>query len=306
MSIFRNSHGKIRVLWQILLFFLLYTLLSLISSILLRILYYGLNLSSDSSISLLLINIFKDKNYSMVIYHVIDLFSCILAIFIIIKKFYKKNLRDIGMVPLKNHCSELIFGLIFGAISMSVIFFILLFTENITIEKGLSSPSISYYTYTGIAVFIAVGIKEELLCRGYLMNLLNDMNRPWLSIILSSVIFSLLHIFNPNVEPLGLLNIILVGILFGYMYLRSRNLWMPIGYHITWNYFQGNVFGFPVSGTDPQGIYSICNIKDNLLTGGKFGPEGGILATAVILISFFVIYKLPLSKAKNSNKLERY
>jgi membrane protease YdiL (CAAX protease family) len=104
---------------------------------------------------------------------------------------------------------------------------------------------------------------------------------------------------------MGLLNIFLVGLLFAYMFYKSGSLWMPVGYHITWNFFQGNIFGFPVSGTEPSGIYTIINTKDNLITGGGFGPEGGILATAVIIICalFVFIYCAPERESKRNYDL---
>ena len=95
-----------------------------------------------------------------------------------------------------------------------------------------------------------------------------------------------MHGMNPNVSILGL-NIALVGILFAYMFVATNSLWLPIGYHITWNYFQGNVFGFPVSGTTPNGIYGVEVVAGrDWLTGGAFGLEGGLMATLLILVGF--------------------
>ena len=82
-------------------------------------------------------------------------------------------------------------------------------------------------------------------------------NPKWLIYVISAVVFSLAHGMNPNVGIFGLVNIALVGILFAYMFDATKSLWLPIGYHITWNYFQGNVFGFAVSGTTAHGMYAI-------------------------------------------------
>ncbi|ABY95500.1 MULTISPECIES: hypothetical protein [Thermoanaerobacter] len=73
------------------------------------------------------------------------------------------------------------------------------------------------------------------------------------------------------------------------MYLKTGNLWMPIGYHISWNYFQGYIFGFNVSGNAMRGIYNAFP-KNNFLSGGEFGLEGGIITTLVILITFLILY----------------
>jgi membrane protease YdiL (CAAX protease family) len=105
----------------------------------------------------------------------------------------------------------------------------------------------------------------------------------------SAVIFSLMHIGNPNVSAIGLTNIVLVGILFSYMFIKSGSIWMPIGYHITWNYFQGDVFGFQVSGLKQVGIYKTTILNDNIINGGAFGPEGGIATTVVIIMGLLFV-----------------
>jgi hypothetical protein len=74
-----------------------------------------------------------------------------------------------------------------------------------------------------------------------------------------------------------------------YIYIRSGNIWMCIGYHITWNYFQGYVFGFKVSGTNSQGMLTTVFPKNSILNGGAFGPEGGLFVTIVILLGILFV-----------------
>nr|WP_272509134.1 CPBP family intramembrane glutamic endopeptidase [Clostridium ganghwense] len=176
---------------------------------------------------------------------------------------------------------------------MTLIFIVLLVTGNISLINSLLKPKFTQNTLWGIFLFIIVAINEETMCRGYILNTLNQMGKPWLSAGISSAVFAALHLGNPNVEFVGILNIFLVGMLFSFMYIRTKSLWMPIGYHLTWNYFQGNVFGFPVSGTSgATGIYRIGELKENILTGGFFGPEAGILATVVLALGFLVVWKI--------------
>jgi membrane protease YdiL (CAAX protease family) len=98
-----------------------------------------------------------------------------------------------------------------------------------------------------------------------------------------------MHGMNLNVTVIALINIFLVGLLFAYMTIKSENLWMAIGYHITWNYFQGNIFGFEVSGNVVEGVYSTKSVTESVINGGKFGPEGGLIVTAIILLGFVYI-----------------
>lgn len=189
---------------------------------------------------------------------------------------FRRPLKDLG------------FGLLLGAISIVLIFIILYATGDVTLLNPFSQPEFSVYTLTFLLLFILVGFFEEMFFRGYVMRTMADRGNPkWLIYIVSAVIFSLAHGMNPNVSLIGLLNIALVGVLFAYMFDVTKSLWLPIGYHITWNYVQGNVFGFPVSGTTPHGIYSISVEGGNeLLTGGAFGLEGGMLATLLIVLGF--------------------
>ena len=72
--------------------------------------------------------------------------------------------------------------------------------------------------------------------------------------------------------------------------MKSKNIWMPIGYHITWNYFQGYIWGFGVSGISVNGLYKVENVTNNIINGGAFGPEGGIIVTIVTCLTFGIVY----------------
>jgi membrane protease YdiL (CAAX protease family) len=217
----------------------------------------------------------------------ISFLSTLVMITLMLKFIDKKKFKDIGFTSLKYGYKNLIVGFLIGAFSIAIIVLILSVSGAITIVKNSNTKT--YYLLWGLYTFILVGLEEELMSRGYFINALNQMGKPWLSVLISSIIFSLMHILNPNIVFLGLLNIFLIGVLFSYMYIKTGNLWMPIGYHISWNYFQGYIFGFSVSGNAVRGIYNAFP-KNNFLSGGEFGLEGGVIATLVILITFLILY----------------
>lgn len=301
-KIFKNKYNELRSGWKIIIVVLSYQLMQLI------ILIIG-----GGIISIVVVNS-RNRNFTpeqinmevmsilnsgagRFVSQIIGLLCLILVLYIILKTIDRKRFRDIGFTFISRDTgTDLIYGLFMGAVSMTVIFIILLITNNIKLDRGLLYPVFSMSTLFGLISFVIVGISEELLSRGYCINALNVMGKPWMSVIISSVIFSLLHLLNPNLRVFGLLNIALVGILFGYMYLKTNNLWMPIGYHITWNYFQGDIFGLPVSGLNQKGVYNISTYTDNLLTGGNFGPEAGILATIIIIMGILLIWGMPSYK----------
>jgi len=293
-KIFKNNKNQVRAGWEILFVMISYMFFSVVISAItgmISVIFIAKNVPIEQIPNT--INNFMQANpLGILLTQVMDFIALIIVLTITIKAINKKKFSDFGFASIRKNYKNLLLGLLLGAISMTIIFFILLFTKNIKLEGSLGKPKFSSYTFYGLILFIIVGIKEELLSRGYCITLLNNhMKKPWLSIIISSIIFSAMHFFNPNVKILGLFNIVLVGILFGYMFVKTKNLWMPIGYHITWNYFQGNIFGFPVSGTDPHGIYTIKEVNDNILTGGAFGPEAGIITTIIIITGMIVVYK---------------
>lgn len=209
----------------------------------------------------------------------------ILITFLLWRFMNKGTMKQLGF---RGSLNNLWFGLFLGALSITVIFIVLLATADVTLLNSLSNPQFSLFTVTFLILFVLVGVFEEMFFRGYIMSTMETRgNKKWVIYVASALIFSAAHLANPNVSIVGLVNIALVGILFAYMFDATKSLWLPIGYHITWNYFQGNIFGFAVSGTTPNGIYGVEVAEGrDWLTGGAFGLEGGILATALILAGF--------------------
>jgi membrane protease YdiL (CAAX protease family) len=135
-----------------------------------------------------------------------------------------------------------------------------------------------------LLVFLAVAWNEELLTRGYLLQNLEEGLGIVPAVIVSSVIFGLLHIFNANSSVLASLGVAIAGLLLAAAYLVRRTLWLPIGLHLGWNFGEGPIFGFPVSGLDAGGLFTLSVTGPEEFTGGAFGPEAGILAIAAEII----------------------
>ena len=104
----------------------------------------------------------------------------------------------------------------------------------------------------------------------------------YVALVLSSLLFAILHIFNPNTSAIGMINLFLAGILLGVSYIYTKNLWFPVALHFSWNFFQGPVFGFHVSGLDMNAIIIQKPQEEQLFSGGTFGFEGSILATVCL------------------------
>ncbi|OWZ83563.1 CPBP family intramembrane glutamic endopeptidase [Natranaerobius trueperi] len=240
------------------------------------------------------IDIVNLNNSGMMIFAILQNVAFLLAVWLFVRFWEGRSLSIIGITNLtKNTKSDLIFGMALGAVSITVIFLILLLTGSI--EANLSTFDLELFGYlvSGLFMFSMVAFVEELFARGYCMTVITKERGMALAVVISSIIFAILHIGNPNLTLIGILNIFLVGLLFAAMFFFTDNLWMPIGYHLTWNFFQGNIFGFSVSGLPVQGLFSIEYVGNNIFTGGAFGIEGGLVTTFVIISGFFVLYKRP-------------
>ncbi|MGD8406728.1 MAG: type II CAAX endopeptidase family protein [Anaerolineales bacterium] len=140
------------------------------------------------------------------------------------------------------------------------------------------------------AVFMLVGWNEELLSRGYhLQTLASGLNLFW-GVVLSSAVFGVLHLGNPNATWISAAGILFAGFFLAYGYLSTKQLWLPIGLHIGWNFFEGVVFGFPVSGMDFYRLMHITINGPELWTGGAFGPEAGLVVLPGILLGSALIF----------------
>ena len=139
-------------------------------------------------------------------------------------------------------------------------------------------------------IFLLVGWNEELLSRGYhLQTIASGLNMFW-AVLISSAFFGLLHLDNPHATWVSTAGIFFAGVYQSYGYIRTRQLWLPIGLHVGWNFFEGVVFGFPVSGLD---IYALTRIQVTgpvSWTGGAFGPEAGLILLPSLIVGSALIY----------------
>jgi len=147
-----------------------------------------------------------------------------------------------------------------------------------------------------IGMLAAGSIGEELLFRGYALQILIAAAGPWATIIPVGLLFGLLHYGNPSATILSSGITAGFGILFGYAYLRSRDLWLPIGLHFGWN------FTLPLFGVNMSGLrirvtgYEMSWTAGNLWSGGEYGPEGSVLTVLVLVALFVYVWKIPVRR----------
>ena len=141
----------------------------------------------------------------------------------------------------------------------------------------------------GVVLFVIVAFIEELVFRGYLLNNLLENMKPWWALILTAALFAFMHTQNNNVTLLSILNLFIAGLILGVNYIHTRNLWFAIFFHFGWNFFQGTVLGYKVSGIETgSSIMQQGLMGPETLTGGSFGFEGSIICTILLLLMLLI------------------
>lgn len=217
---------------------------------------------------------------------------------VIIARYWldRRSFSSLGYKFDKNVLPDLIAGIAIPFVLMAIMFGVELGAGWLTF-KGFAwqdtSPGVILSQLIFLfGVFIGVAWNEELLSRGYhLQTFASGLNIYW-GLFLSSSIFGLLHLGNPNSENqlMVTLGILGAGLFLAYAFIRTGQLWLSIGLHIGWNFFEGPIFGFPVSGTGSFNLTRISVSGPQLWTGGGFGPEAGLVVFPALLIGAGLIY----------------
>ncbi len=157
--------------------------------------------------------------------------------------------------------------------------------------------------FLSMGLMILVAFSEELVFRGYILQNLLDSIGKWPALLISALSFALAHSANPGFSLLAALNIFLAGILLGINYIYTRNLWYAILLHFSWNYFQGPILGYDVSGQNLQSLFQ-HEVKGSIwITGGSFGLEGSLITTGLFIVAIGLmafVYKKKLALATDS------
>ena len=226
----------------------------------------------------------------------ITLFSFVfisLLVFFRVKVIEKRSFSSIGFNK-NNWLKKYSLGFLIGLAMMSIIVLILLPFGYITVDKNPIQPvGVSAIASVLVILFgwIIQGATEEIVTRGWLLNVLSTKYNIGVGLLISSTLFGLMHLTNPNVNYIAVINIILVGLFYGLYVIKTNDLWAVCGMHSAWNFAQGNIFGFKVSGLDVSvgSLIDLNLVGSDFVTGGIFGPEAGITATFILLASIGIL-----------------
>jgi uncharacterized protein len=163
--------------------------------------------------------------------------------------------------------------------------------------------------FVSLGWMILIAFSEELVFRGYILgNLMETIPNKWIALAVSAVLFAAYHAITPGVHTLAFLNLFLAGMLLGINYLFTKNLWFSFLLHVSWNFFEGPILGFRVSGTSFPSLLQAEPNGDLFITGGDYGLEGSMLMTLLLLATILVLawaferkYNRPITPASASS-----
>ena len=232
--------------------------------------------------------------YHYLLYYELFSFVIILFLFIFWVKVIEKNaLSSLGFVK-RNWLKYLAWGILMSLVQMGVIALVYQLSGIGSFELNELSLEPILFILGLFPFWLLQGGTEEVATRGWLLTRIAARANLPLAIAISSSLFGFLHLGNSGVTFLSVLNIVLDGVLAGLLLVYTDSIWLVVAQHGTWNYVQGNLLGFQVSGTGADAsIFSFTmGSGPDWLTGGEFGAEGSLITTIVLLASLVIVYRL--------------
>ena len=218
----------------------------------------------------------------------------ILALFLWVRWVERRPLSTLGFVK-KGSLVELVKGLAVGFLLFSLVALLMLLSGAGSFEWGQLTMRPFLYILILLPLWMIQGGAEELVTRAWLLPVsVKKTNLP-IGLLTSSLLFALLHLGNPDISILPIFNIALFGLFASLYLLRTDNVWGIIGLHAAWNFSQGNIYGFSVSGTgvDAAVLNFIPKSEWSWLTGGVFGAEASIFSSFILLLAvLYLLFKM--------------
>lgn len=211
----------------------------------------------------------------------------VLTAAVIMLRLERRPFSDLGL-SVKGHAKGLWYGFL-----MAVLLYLVGFGLSLVMgEVEVSGFQFRPLDLLGALLFFGlVALFEEILMRGYILgHLLHTRLNKFLSLFISAALFAFLHIFNPEIAFLPMINLVLAGMLLGASYLYTRNLCFPLSLHFFWNWIQGPVLGYQVSGNNFMSTMLKLHMpEENVLNGGAFGFEGSLICTVLMIVCTILI-----------------
>ena len=204
--------------------------------------------------------------------------------------------EEIGFRNPEKALNRFLFGIFLGFCIISSFFAFFYCFGYVKLLGFVKPPKISIILQE-ILISLILVYNEELIFRGYMLNTARK-SGLWYSLLITSLTFGIAHLSNPNINILAILGLTVAGFLLAASFLIYDEIWVPIGLHFMWNLAEEKIFGFPLSGLDPKSwLFSVKLTGPEWITGGNFGPEGGLIPILIELLAILVIIKFWLRRS---------
>jgi len=211
--------------------------------------------------------------------------------------------RAIGVSVTPCGIRDLITGLAIGAAAMGISVGASMISGGLSFTSDdVDGTAIARSLVVSFVIYALAAAFEEAVFRGYLLQTFTRSGLTWFAITATSAFFGMVHLGNRSATLFSTANTILAGILFGIAYLKTRNLWLPFGIHLMWNWMQGSIFGIEVSGMtflSPFPLLKEIDRGPSWLTGESYGIEGSAACTVGLLLAMAIMYFLPIGPTKD-------
>lgn len=221
--------------------------------------------------------------------------ATIIAVFIYCTKIEKRRLFTLGFCK-NGAVSEYLIGLLIGFAMFSAAYGTVLLSGELSFGGFNSKASVGLMLLFFLG-FVVQGASEEILLRGYFFVSSAASSSVPTAVFISSALFAAMHLSNPGISFMAIINLFLFGVFAALYFLRRGNIWGISAVHTVWNFAQGNLYGCKVSGMNMnETLFTSIENGGTLWSGGEFGPEGGIGVTIILAIGIII---LTLMKNKN-------
>ncbi len=198
----------------------------------------------------------------------------------------RRPFASLGFATTRRTLGQLGGGVLLGAGLLGLVIGAIALLGGISFEPGNVAVSGVTLLLAYLVIHLNIALLEEGLARGYVFQALLEGLGPLPALLITSVGFGLLHFDNPNVNGVALFNLVLAGLFLGVLVLKTKALWMAIGFHFSWNLVQSNVLGLRVSGVQMEDYWVKTELSGaDWLTGGAFGPEASPLTTLALSLA---------------------
>jgi len=275
--VFLRAHdGRLRAGWRYLLFLTAFTLASLLVSAVRMVVSFPRLRDADGVV----------VPVALLVRGFLSMAVALGTTALLLRVVEKRPLSTVGLPVRGPWLRGIAVGLTLGAASVVLHVVALAATGRASVAwSGLGATELAWSWIPIVVGLALVSASEELVLRGYGLQLLSEAGGRWFAAILTGILFGAMHASNPGANVLGIVNTAVTAVLLAWLIMRTGSLWIGCAYHAGWNLAGAPILGMRLSGIDhPAGLFATQLSGPEWLTGGAYGFEGSILIGLIELV----------------------